>query len=129
MYLISWVHSPYTILFGWGANGPNIGRMDAHNAFIKYLHRHGIVGYALLAILIIYMIDFKKFKANIAWVCLAFIPIIAAFMLDPVWVDQEIPLYIILFSIVSIGSSKEKQKPSEKEIKEKTIRSGRGQIN
>ncbi len=129
MYLISWAHSPYTILFGWGASGPNIGRMDAHNAFIKYLHRHGIVGYVLLAMLIIYMIDFKKLKANIAWACLAFIPIIATFMLDPVWVDQEIPLYIILFSIVSIGSSKEKQKPSEKESQEQIIRRGSGQIN
>ena len=63
LYFTDWTSSPQNILFGRGIARPWIGvHFAAHNIFLQELWEHGLIGCIFYFIIILSIIDWKKFK-------------------------------------------------------------------
>lgn len=63
LYLKDWSSSIYTIIFGRGISAV-IDDYDSHNLFVQILWEHGLIGFVLLVVILVSMINWKKLKGK-----------------------------------------------------------------
>lgn len=104
-YFNDWTSSIPNILFGIGVSATELG-IEAHNSYISFLWRFGLVGAFLLSTSLIYILiklfkDFKRYDANILAIVLIVIGIIETNLFN------HIGLIMLTLLITSCGGEYE----------------------
>ena len=117
-YLFACVESFNTFCLGYGVCAMPIGGYGAHNSYLEMFFRHGLVGTAVIVILLISY--FSKFEKQNKSKWFNFIPLAVVLMLAfeesmlPVLGLMYIMLFVVMFERVKVKKSKEKISLTEK---------------
>lgn len=94
IYLNHWSANPMSILFGYGVAHANVGMMFAHNSFIQFLWEHGLVGYIIIAVVVVVLI--KQYRPNNKWFMLFMtLPVLILLSIE-INSSETFPILIIL---------------------------------
>lgn len=114
--------SPIFTLFGLGVSAVRLGRIHPHNAYIQWLYKLGIVGMAIVCLLIFMMVREEKTKNKknkIYYFLIAIFPVLFMLIFD-IWNIVNIATIIFLLSFMSCAeweSSKFENETQTKMIK------------
>ena len=121
LYLTRIFENPLSALFGYGLNASNIGKMHSHNALIYYIYKSGFVGFLLLVLFFLSMVEFKKVKELKTYIGSLLVPIsfIGVSLLNNNNFDSVI--YFIIIAVICFSFKMKKDKPSAEKERIKMI--------
>lgn len=113
MYLNNWKSSPKNILLGRGISASRIGQMSAHNMFIQLVWEFGLLGNALLLIIIIsIVINIKNIKTKLVKILLLTMPVLITLLFESIIVSSSI-VWLLLIIVQKNNDNDEIKKIKE----------------